>query len=95
VLEIVDRDGPTAYSARAGALYVGRLHHQLAAACEWTAAELPEIGARGEALRGPSATQIARTRGLPAVAVWGEQSLVFAAAMAEVLDADLGVQPDG
>lgn len=94
VLEIVDAGGPTAYSSRAGALHLGRLHVQIAAACEWTAAELPELQARGRTLRGPSATQIARTRGLPAVAVWGDDALTFAAAMVDVLDADLGVQPD-
>ncbi len=77
-----------------GALYLGPLHHQIAAACDWTAAELPELGARGETLRGPSATQLARTHGLPAVAVWGDEAFAFASAMVDVLDADLGVQPD-
>jgi hypothetical protein len=94
VLEIAERAGPTAWSGRAGTLYVGRLHHQIAAACEWTAAELPDLAARAESLRGPSATQLARTRGLPAVAVWGEDAVAFASAMVDVLDADLGVQPD-
>lgn len=94
VLEIVDRGGPARYSAKAGALFIGRLHRQLAAAAEWTAAELPDLDAAGETLRGPSATQIARTRGLPTVAVWGDDAVTFAAALADVLDADLGVQPD-
>lgn len=94
LVEIAERGGATAWSARAGALYLGRLHHQIAAACDWTAAELPDLDARGETLRGPSATQLARTRGLPAVAVWGDDALTFAAAMVDVLDADLGVQPD-
>jgi hypothetical protein len=94
LVELADREGPTRYSARAGALYLGRLHRQIAAAAEWTAAELPDLAARGETLRGPSATQLARTRGLPAVAVWGDERVAFASAMVDVLDADLGVQPD-
>lgn len=111
--------GAPAYSSRAGVLFPGRLHHQLAAACEWTKAELPELRARPAPQRGPSATQAARARGLPAVGIravdgtgvpprWRTPSdraeLVdraamaataeFTLAMVEVLDADLGVQPD-
>jgi hypothetical protein len=89
--------GSPAYSARAGVFYAGRLHHQIAAACEWTKAELPDLGVRPGALRGPSATQIARARGLPAVGVRDgerEATLRFCLAMVDVLDADLGVQPD-
>jgi hypothetical protein len=94
VLEVADATGATRYSARAGALYLGRLHRQIAAAAEWTAAELPDLEAGGATLRGPSATQVARMRGLPAVAVWGDERVAFASAMVDVLDADLGVQPD-
>jgi len=61
--------GDPAYSARVGVLFPGRLHHQLAAACEWTAAELPDLGVRPAALRRPSATLAARSRRLPAVGV--------------------------
>ena len=94
VLEVGEPGGRPRFSARAGALYPGRLHRQIAAAAEWTVAELPDLEARGEALRGPSATQLARTRGLPAVAVWGDERVAFASAMVDVLDADLGVRPD-
>lgn len=67
-----------------GSPVYGTRHPQLRAACDWTRAELPALQAQPGSERGP--------RGIPRLIVSGD-AVEFAATVAGVLDADLGVRP--